>query len=58
MRDEFGQLPAIAERGEAQAHCVELHVALGSLRKQAGTEKEVATLTSVYHNLVRTWSET
>jgi len=36
----------------------EMDVALGSLRKQAGTEKEVATLTSVYHNLVRQWSET
>jgi PKHD-type hydroxylase len=36
----------------------EMDVAIGSLRKQAGTEKEVATLTSVYHNLVRQWSET
>ena len=36
----------------------EMDVAIGSLRKQAGTEKEVATLTSVYHNLIRTWSET
>jgi len=36
----------------------EMDVALGSLRKQKGTEKEGATLTSVYHNLVRLWSET
>jgi PKHD-type hydroxylase len=36
----------------------EMDVAIGSLRKQAGTEKEVATLTSVYHNLIRSWSET
>ena len=36
----------------------ELDVAIGALRKQAGTEKEVSSLTSVYHNLVRLWSET
>lgn len=36
----------------------EMDIAIGSLRKLAGAEKEVATLTSVYHNLVRQWSET
>ncbi|HEX9395751.1 MAG TPA: Fe2+-dependent dioxygenase [Burkholderiales bacterium] len=36
----------------------EMDVAIGSLRKQKGTEKEVATLTAIYHNLVRLWSET
>ena len=36
----------------------EMDVAIGSLRKAKGSDKEVATLTSVYHNLVRLWSET
>jgi PKHD-type hydroxylase len=46
-------------RSEMQRRMLfEMDVAIGSLRKVAGTEKEVATLTSVYHNLVRQWSET
>jgi PKHD-type hydroxylase len=46
-------------RGEMQRRMLfEMDMAIGSLRKQAGTEKEVATLTSVYHNLMRQWSET
>lgn len=35
----------------------EMDVAIGALRKQKANQKEVATLTSVYHNLIRLWSE-
>lgn len=37
----------------------EMDVAIGALRGRKGAnDKEVAALTSVYHNLVRLWSET
>lgn len=35
----------------------EMDVAIGALRKQKASQKEVASLTSVYHNLIRLWSE-
>ena len=36
----------------------EMDMAVNALRKIAGAEKEVASFTAVYHNLVRLWSET
>ena len=35
----------------------EMDVSIGALRKQKVNQKEVAMLTSVYHNLMRLWSE-
>ena len=35
----------------------EMDVSIGALRKQKANQKEVAMLTSVYHNLIRMWSE-
>ena len=35
----------------------EMDVAIGALRKQKANQKEVGALTSVYHNLIRLWSE-
>jgi len=35
----------------------EMDVSIGALRKQKANQKEVAMLTSVYHNLMRLWSE-